>query len=422
MKIPLPKRKLQFFVFFLLSATSVVFFGTVSLKAQIVDENLPYRQGLKWHDFRLHAGLTGRAVYDSNIFLTDKDEEDDLIFYITPSIGLEVPLRQHLFAVEYEIMPAFFMDHTDENHTDHRLMGLAEFDFTNHKITFEDVYNRFTNRAGLDDDGVADVQLEEETNEFEANLSSSRDKFEYSLSYQNLYRQFLNGEEPLFETMIYHDRDYLTHIIDGEVGYRVQSKTMALFQARGGRITYDSEGNLVPDSYFLALMPGMRNESINHTIIEFRVGPWFQDYGDSNLVKNNDHNDVVANASVKYSHTPDDVFRINFERVVDESLYADVNYSVADFVGLEYTHKFDNKIMLIPYVSWQNRRYAHETTEDSVTLRRDDDIYALGIRGRWDLREWLSTEAGYEYRHRDSNFPTFDFDDHQIFLRGTIGV
>jgi hypothetical protein len=390
--------------------------------AQIKSEELPNREGLVIEDyFVLHQQLKTDLVWDSNVFLTDRPEaeKDALIFTLIPTSGIEVPMGDNIFSFEYEPSFVFYSNYPQQDHIDHRLRGLLEVYWTDYKLTLDDVYERWTNIPGQDELGTTGRRTRQDQNNLELSVEAEFDQLEYRAAYTNLYNRYLSKATPLYQAMQYDDRTHMYNEGDLEVGYRLFPKTIILFEGIFGHVYYPSD--FVPSSYYFETLLGFKGEWFDKLTFNVRGGLKYQDYGDSDLVLNEDYVDFVARGGVDYEMTENDIARLNFSRQNYDTIYRDMNYYTRDAISLDYTHRFAPNLSTNMFFAWQQTYYPHTSTVNGVTAKRRDHLYRFGPSVRYDVNKWVSLETGYEYRHRNSRFKTFDYDDHRITLSVTAG-
>jgi hypothetical protein len=106
-------------------------------------------------DLNLSAeGVTG---YDDNIYRTSRDETDDLIFRLTPTVGFSSEESKMGWSLVYRPTYEIFAQHTDANELTHDLRG--EFDYILNDKTAMSLTNRYRRLEVLNfplDDGVDD--------------------------------------------------------------------------------------------------------------------------------------------------------------------------------------------------------------------------------------------------------------------------
>lgn len=387
---------------------------------QILSGFLPHREGVKVGGAILHAALTSGVNFDSNVFLADEGERSDTIALVTPSVGVEVPMQDNRLSVEYEAGFSFFNQLNEQDHLDHRVRALLGINLTDFKILVDDVYRRFTNRAGSTEIGSAGTRTREEQNKADLSIGAEFDKLAYKATYTNKMRRFLDKNRALFGIMNYDDKNSVAQIGNLEVIYAIQPKTSILGDFSAGVVDYDSD--LVPNSYLIEFMPGLKSNWTQNLKMDVRIGGRYQNYETSTFMFDGDFFGVVGRGEAEYSLTDDDTFLITAERTIRESIYQNVNYYNVNTAGLAYTHKFSDKLKANWFFDWQMNIYPTETTENGLTARRKDHIYRTGLSFTYEPQNWLAFEIGIEHRVRDSiKFPTLDYTDDVASFQATVG-
>jgi hypothetical protein len=391
------------------------------VQAQITRADLPNREGVEVGDIIMHAGLSSSVDFESNIFLSDGGEQYDMIIGVNPFFGVEIPMEENNLSLEYDAKMYDFHRFYEQNHVDHQGQALLELNLTDYEITFSDVYKRFTNRAGSDETGDPQRKTRQLTNKFESSIAAEFDQLTYNVAYVNELSKYLGKNEILYNNINYDDKNSVSNIVNGEVGYKALPKTTFILQPAAGHIKYYSD--LVPDSYFYETLLGVKGEWFDDMVIDMRTGLRYQEYDSSPAMHDDNYFGIVGVGSVDYSLTEDDAFKITLKRTIRESTYDGMNYYDTNFAGLDYTHRFSDKISLNPFFTYQYNRYPEETTEDAdaVTSKRRDHVYNTGCSLMYNVQEWLSLEAGYEYKNRDSRFHTYYYEDHLTTVKATIG-
>jgi len=388
--------------------------------AQILSLDLPNREGVEVGNIIVHSAFQTGVDFESNIFLSEQSEEDDIITYYRPSFGIEVPMQDNRLSLEYDANVAEFSDNIEQSHIDHRMRGLAEIFWTDYEIKISDVYQRYTTRAGSDETGLPSSRQRKWHNTIMASIATELDQLEYKLTYINEMDKYLQKNKPLFGPMNYDDKNYTLNALDTEVGYRFQPKTTFLFNLVGGLINYYSSP-LVPDSYYIEGLFGIKGEWFGKLTFNVRGGFKYQEYDGSTFMYDDNYMNFEARGGIDYAASEDDTVRLTFIRTNRDSIHQDMNYYTMDFVAFDYVHDFTDKITSDVYFSWQRNQYPTETLVDGDLAERRDDIYAVGAMLRYDVRDWLSLQVGHEFRKKDSKFRRYNYDDHVTSIRATVG-
>lgn len=389
-------------------------YGAIA-SAQLENENLPDREGIEIAEIlTLHAAFKTGLIFDTNIYLSDKDEKFDMITLLNPSVGLEVPFGDNRFSCDYDIAINLFGRYSDEDYVSHRLRTLTEINLTDFKITLEDIYRNFSDRAGSEDTN----RIKRQNNDFRIGVAAQFDQLGFNLGY-TLFVDDFRSKELLYQTMTYDNKDSISNILDTQLSYRFLPKTSLLFEGYWGFITYDS--SLSSDSYFIETLLGLKGDLRDNLTVDLKAGFRYQDYDKSELTEDKDFISAVARGGIEYYLTDDDIINLNIERSIYESTYNEMNYYNVNFLGFDYTHLFNNKIKGGLFGSYQLNLYPDETIESGVSAKRYDHLFGGGCILRYDIRKWISVQAKYEYKQRESRFSTYNYIDNAITLEGTIG-
>ena len=409
----------RFFFVFLVMA--FFFLGDYSrdANAQIFHPSLPNRGGYEFGNVILHAGVGSGMDFESNIFWSNQNEKYDAITYVNPYIGVEIPMEDNRLSFEYDMTMAYFSRYTEQNHIDHRFQGLLELDLTDFDIEISDVYRRWTERAGSDELGAAGTRQRKENNRVEASVEAEFDQLEYRATYINEIDRYLSKNNPILGPITYEDHNNTRNILDLEAGYRFMPKTVFLFNLVGGLINYYSSE--VPDSNYIEGLFGIKGEWFGKLEFNIRGGVKYQDYDTSLIMHDDNYLGFVARGGVDFNMTEDDVISLDLVRSNYESLFGRMNYYDSDFAGLNYAHRFNDKLRGDLFASWEVRQYPKASLIGGRRAERREYIYRTGFRLKYDVREWFSLECGYEYGKRDSKFKTFDYMDHIGSIRATVG-
>lgn len=375
--------------------------------------DLPDREGLKADPFLFHGAFKVKETFDTNIYLSNKNEKSDIITLLNPSVGVELPVYDHKISAEYNLNAYFFARH-DEDHIDHLVNGLAEINLTDFKITVSNIYRRFTHRAGSEDTN----RIRQQHNALRAGISAEFDQLDFDVGYTFEIEDYLR-DQIIFQTLTYKDKDRHLHIVDAKLAYRFLPKTSLLLENYLGFTNYQSK--LSSDSWYTENMIGLRGELDKDFTINLKAGFRYQGYEESRLTVDDDFAGFVARGSIDYTISDNDIISLGLERSIYESTYKNMNYYNVNFASLNYNHRFKKKITGTLFGAYQYNRYPSETTEGSKTGERYDHLFGGGGSLRYDMRKWVSLEARYEYQQRESRFPIFDFKDHLLSLRGTVG-
>ncbi|MCK5707912.1 MAG: outer membrane beta-barrel protein [Candidatus Aureabacteria bacterium] len=383
----------------------------------LTNKDLPSLEGVKLGNFLLHAILTTEVEHDSNVYLDgENDEEVDTILLINPAIGLVLPIKDFTLGVGYDLEKYFFNNFTNEDHTDKYLSGLAEYKLTDYTITLRNMNSNFSHRSGTEDRN----RIKRDDNEFRADIGAQFDQLGFKIGYTNKKEDYLS-DELLTETLTYNDKDKTVESGDIQFSYRMMPKTSILIEWGFGKGDYDSVKS--PDYEFDEFLIGLKGDLRHNLSTHFKLGYKNQDYEESAFTVNEDFNSPVIRGGIEYLLTEDDILNLAVEKNVYESTYLDLNHYDTSYIGLTHTHIFNAKITSSLFGSYQENDYPTSSAAETLLVgeARLDKFYRWGLRLRYYIRDWLSTQGAYEYKRRDSNVKEYEYEVNLWTLRVSAG-
>ncbi len=392
--------------------------------AQLENTDLPNRtgfkvsdMGLKAGDIRLHGAVKTSEEFETNVFLTPSKDKFDGITMVSPSAGIEIPFRKNMVSADYEADVYMYSTYHGENHIDHQGRGLIELNLTDYKIQIKDTFRDYTDRAADENSR----RIGRDVNTFRASIGREfTNKFGFEVGYSHVWDAYSPADDLIFQQVSYADRDRFTNIVDGTVSYRIMPKTHIFAEADLGFINYYNS-SIPPDSWYIDALIGMKGRPTNKILINLKGGFRYQGYDQSSVYSDKNYIGPVVMGGFDYLVTKKDTVNVSLERGVYESLYSNMNYLEANIVAMKYTHKFNNKMLVRAYGSYQLNLYPTATNESGVIDKRYDNIYNFGCLGRYDIRRWLSAELRYDYTQKSSRFAIYNYADHRVSLSGTAG-
>ena len=414
----MPKRIPAFFKILIFILTALFSVSNSSI-AQLENPDLPNRKGVKSGPAFMHGAFGTELQFDTNVFLEDKNEKFDVITILSPSAGIELPLRDNSLSFDYEMRANIFGYYNDHSYIDHRVRGLAEINWTDYNITILDVFRHYSDRAGSEDTN----RVERQDNHLTAGVKAEFDQLAFDAKYRFNIENFID-DDILYRSsrgdITYRDKDRIANIGELEASYRFLPKTSALLEGDIGFLSYKKPDKSA-DSWYFQLMGGVRGDLSHRFSADIKAGLRYQSYENTFITDNKDFLGLVAGGSVTYEPTDDDIFILNIERSVYESTFQDMNYYEVNHIGYDYTHYFSNKLMGALFGYYQLNLYPRSSRVGGLWAKRYDHLFGGGVALRYDIRKWVSVEARYELRARRSKFYTFDYIDNLITLRGTVG-
>jgi hypothetical protein len=386
--------------------------------AGLSNPDLPKRKGVEVGEIMFHSAISTGVIIDPNIYLGSHDEKYDIINTLEASFGIEIPLQEHRISLDYLAQQYFFERYNINNHFDQRVRGLLELNFTDYKVTLRETYRKYATLPGLD----TSSRIKQDDNSVRLGVTHETDKFAFDVGYSNIVHHYFN-DNPVFGVVTFKDRDSMLHVSDISVGYKIQPKTSIVLENDYGYATHRSDNS--PDYYFDDILIGVKGELHENLTTTLQAGYRYQYFNDSPILYDETVSKFICRGGVKYAFSDRNIFDLNVERTVYDSTYSNVTYYTTNFVNLGYTHVFTDKLSSRVFGSYQRNMYPTETTEGTgaaaKTAKRVDNSYGAGVNLHYDIRRWLSTEVGYEFKQAVGNFETFGYNDNIVTFKVSAG-
>lgn len=384
----------------------------------LANPDLPKRKGVEASILTVHAAGRVAEQFDSNVFLADSGNRADIISILSPSVGFEMKARDTVVSGDYEIEQYLFGVWDSQNHLDHRVRALGESEFGDYKLTVKDEFRIFIDRAAEENS----LRLKENTNYFKAGVASDlnrSNRVNFDVGYTNKIQSY-DSEDLDRGQLTYKQRSYYDQAAYATVSYRFRPKTYAILENDIGYITY-YETSQFPDSWYVDSLAGIRGEWTNKLTVNLRAGFRCQEYQHSDVVSDKPYIGPIVRGGFQYAPTKDDKVVVTLERTDYESTYAVNNHYTANVAGVDYRHKYTEKVSCGLFGVYQLHMYPCETTENGTTAKRYDNFLEGGVSARYDMNRWMSTEVKYQYRQKMSIFDVYDYKDNLFTVRLTAG-
>jgi hypothetical protein len=373
-----------------------------------VRSTIPYRLRRRYIHFpdvnlEIDPYVFVTQTWDSNIYYEPEDEKDDFVTTVSPGVACRWPWRagRYLLKLGYVADIINFWEYTAESRVDHTAQISAQFDF-NHGARLE-LMDRFRRtKDPADSENTQDYQRNR--NIASAEISVEREKFDFGLKYTNI-RDY------------YDDLEYLNkwiHIFSPRIYYRLLAKASLLAQYDYGLVRYDHPGDPHSNAEYHQPMLGLTGKLSQKLTGTIKAGYQWRYYSDK---EKKDFTGWVVRADLRYDYSSRTSFGLFGERSVNESSYQNQSYYSLFRVGADVQQELGRRLILSLSGWYQLNKYPEETAQGTKTDKRKDNLWAGFADLRYQVLEWLSADLIYAYRKRDSDFPVFDYDRHQVSLQ-----
>ena len=341
----------------------------------------------------IQISLEAAVIYDSNIYLSPREEVADTLFRISPSvrIGLgDVGEKADSYVLaNYRADALAFVDNSDENAVDHDAQVSGQKRFARATVGASARYQRMSGSSvDLGDRVLRDVLSGG------ANLT-------YGWGQRTSFSTAFLWDSTRFEDGRYSDFDQWTH--ETFATYELTGKTKV-----GGGFAWgmlDAAGLQDPQK-FQRLLLTVDMDPAAALVVRGRAGvEWRQtDAG----------NDVspVFGLDADYKLGVKTAFRLRAARAVEASgSQAGQNYTRTS-LSAGVSHRLNDRITLSLDGGWENYRYTASAAGVSAGNREERSWFVRpGVS--WEVAQRWRAEAWYQWRAVDSNTPDGSYDVNQ---------
>ncbi len=350
----------------------------------------------------VHPFISLKEVYDDNIYLTPANKRNDFITTISPGIKLKLPVRKHKFELKYQADIIEYADYSRESVVHHTFSGLADLKLTRgFSLKFDETFKKTSDPA----DSERTARRDRIRNEAIIGLGYKKNRLAFDLKYTNLRDDYEASNQ----------LDKYEHISTITGYYRILPKTDLLLEYDYGVITYDE--SVRSDADYHQIRSGLKGDLTGKLAALIKVGYQRRGYQDSSK-KGFEGTAVIATLTEKFTARTQAI--LSAERSVNESGYSVNNYYELNKIGLKLEQKLGHKLSLSVKGSYQLNRYPEETTEAGRTAKREDEFWGGDIGLKYQIQEWLSAGMGYEYKERNSNLGTFDYENNKATVEFSV--
>ena len=359
--------------------------------------------------FIFYPSLTVDTEYDDNIFATDGNEEDDIIFRIKPLVNIESDWDNH--SLQFLSSATFnqFVDNTSEDVIDYEFLSSGRVDILEDTFLF---VSAGVNRTHEDRTSPDDVQGEEPTQYtiiggslgFEHRFNRVWTEFDNTI--QHLDFDDVDGGPGV--TINNDDRDRLETTSRLRVGYDLNPDVSAFVQGSFGLENYDEtpdDAGFDRDSYGYGVAVGMRFD-----ITDLIIGDAFVGYQerkqDDDLF--DDENTYNIGAGLTWFATELTTANLNASRGWEETTVAGSSAALTTNFNVTVNHSLTDTVTLSGLFNYTN--------EDFENTSRTDDTYSFGPEVNYLMNRFVHFSLGYNYQERDSDALGEDFKENRVML------
>jgi len=369
--------------------------------------------GVRMGSFVLFPELNVQEQYETNIFATENNEDDDFITRILPNLTLRSDWNNHQLIFESGADIGFYADHSSEDFQDYFLGARGRVDVR--RSTQLLLGTRFSHlhdsRENPDSPGnadeptqfnlySADTSLRHDFGRINAEVAGSFERFSYEDP------DAVGGGE-----VNEHERDRDIYTGSLRVGYEIQPTYEAFVRATYNRRVYDGTEagtGIDRDSHGVNGVAGMDVDFGGIIFGEFFLGYGYQDYEDSSLENISGLN---GGADMTWNVTGLTTITGLLTGGIRETTQAGASGRLVTTGAIGVDHELRRNLLLGGNVS--------VTRDDYEGISRTDWVYRAGADMTYLINRYLRAALGYEFAKRDadSGFSSDDFTNHTILVR-----
>ncbi len=350
---------------------------------------------------RTHSSLRMKSEYDSNVFLEDQDEKQDLIFSVLPGVILDLPINQHRVAVGYEADMEFFSKerHRAQNDQNQNAFALVNLHFPSWYVNVLEQFSETSGRAGT----TFTSRIPRYDQSIHPKIGYRWNRLTFEAGFRHFYRDF--------RRQVDDSLDFQLAEWTGVIYLDLFARLKALLEYQIGQIDYDD--NASRQGTINQMRIGLEGEIHPNLTVLARIGPQFRNYEFSS---EEDFNSWVADFRVDYDIRSNLSVFAGYTRKAAEATFGNVNYYRQNLIEFGVSYYIRPNVELFGETRLFRQNYSERETLGSQTGFRRDRNLRLTFGATYEPRDWLEFTLKYEYARRHSNFRTFDFNDHIVSL------
>ena len=353
---------------------------------------------------KINSQIQIESQYSDNIYRNDNDQEDDLVTSVLPQIALTYAFTpDNTFFAEYEgdFRDYRNFDNFDKAHNHGRLLWQW----------LQPMGSKFEVGSNLDDSSYQPYSDEEQ----------ARDYLQWELYGDTLFKIGSATETGLkletrsreMDDNLWAIDDYNRYGLTYNFAYRKWPFTSLIFEYSYFQQDNNDFNLISTDMDVNTVMVGPRWET-GRRLTGQLLGGYSTISGDSF----SDDSGFSIIADLDYNYSDVTRFKLDAYRLFDASTRSarETNiYNIA--TGGTFTTAYSrwDPLRFLLAFSYENQEFKGL---DIVEEKRTDDFYRVSMTAQYAIRKWLSLKLQYQYRDRNSNLKSVEYEEN----RGTIGL
>jgi len=363
---------------------------------------------IRYGGTEIHPSLSLSYRYDDNVYLNDGnylEKVDDTIFIVTPALEIKRSHDERIYMLRYDANIYRYSNETKEDKETHEGTAFIDTRFPGGlKLKVRDTYIKTADPASSE---LKDMD-ERRQNLFQVALGSNVfDRLSFSLKYSNTIHDYEETAAKLYLEKL--DRSESGY--GGEFTLKLLPKTSFFIGYNRKDIVYDNvvAGDL-RDSTSNSISLGVKGMLTAKSSLDFSIGYLNRDYEDD---MKEDFKSVITSLTYYYQYSSYTRISLKIKRDITESFFSTgtdtYNYYTDNTISLSLPLRLSNKVSSNIHGIYGVNEYS----ESALGEQRTDYLYGAGIKFNYNIKQWLYVGIGYDYRERNSDLDTEDYQNNQ---------
>lgn len=367
--------------------------------------------GVRMGSFVLFPGVGVEEQYESNIYATPNNTDDDFITRVMPNLRLRSDWNNHLLQLEAGGDLGFYEDHTKEDFQDYHVGANGRVDIRRSTQLYlgSSFQHLHESRENPDSPGPNVADEPTQLNVYSAN-SSLRHEFGRINATLGGSIDRLSFEDPDAVgggTVNEHDRDRFVYGSTLRVGYQIVPEYEAFIRGSYNKREYDGKENGVDrDSQGFGVAVGMSVDFGGLIFGDFFGGYRYQDYKDPTL---DSFGGFGGGANITWNVTKLTTITGLLSGDIEETTEAGASGRLVTTGQIGVDHELLRNLILGANVNL--------TRDDYEGIDRTDWIYGGSANATYLINRYLRAGLEYNFRERDSDVSDDDFTNHIVLIR-----
>lgn len=356
-----------------------------------------YAKGLRLGAVEINPTLGYSGRYDSNVFLTEDEEDGDYINRLTAGIDAYLPMSdgKYLLAAGVHNISEWFVDNSSENHSDWNYQLGGALNFESFQLAINEDFRDTTNRS--------DIELTDRIQRYENRLGGLLTIPFGQFFAETEANHFILNFEDDNNNNSFERFDRMEFAVFPRIGMNVGERTQGLLEYGFTDIHYrhqEDRDGMAHQAQF-----GLRGFIGSGDLLSYQIwGGWqFRNYESSNL---DDFNNFIGRAEMAYR--PSELTQVIWQifRRPEESITS-LPYTVRNETNL----RFRRQIAEDWFVNLQGGLALSDYPDDS----RLDFLWEPGAGIEYILPgKIMALFAEYKFTARESNRQDQDYNRHLV--------